>query len=172
MKNIGSIFTYAVLGTIISTLVLSLSLYGLNLWLQLVDLDFIETLLFGALLSPIDAVATISVLTEMNVIPVLYSLVFGESVLNDAVAIALCSALAPYIGKVPEWITLGQIVKDFVVIIFGSVGIGAVVGLVAAFVCALLLYLYHLLAFFHCFMFVSFSFFCSLHNRKGDLICQ
>ena len=135
VKNIGSIFTYAFLGTIISTLVLSLSIYGLNKWLKLVDLDFIESLMFGALLSPIDTVATISVLTEMNVIPVLYSLVFGESVLNDAVAIALCTALSPYVGRIPEWATVGKIVKDFIVIVLGSVGVGAGIGLFTAFVC-------------------------------------
>jgi len=136
VKNIGSIFTYAFLGTIISTIVLSLSIYGLNKWLDLVNLDFIESLMFGALLSPIDTVATISVLTEMNVIPLLYSLVFGESVLNDAVAIALCTALSPYVGKIPEWSTLGKIVKDFTIIVFGSVGVGAGCGFLAAFLAA------------------------------------
>ena len=137
VKNIGSIFTYAVLGTIISTIVLSLSIYYLNKWFDLVDLDFIESLMFGALLSPIDTVATISVLTELNVIPLLYSLVFGESVLNDAVAIALCTALSPYVGKTPEWITLGKITKDFIIIVLGSVGVGAATGFLAAFVCHL-----------------------------------
>ena len=135
MANIGSIFTYAFLGTIVATVVLSLAIYGINLWLGLVRLDFIESLMFGALLSPIDTVATISVLTEMNVIPLLYSLVFGESVLNDAVAIALCTALAPYVGKTPQWSTLGKISKDFAVIVLGSVGIGVLFGYLAAFVC-------------------------------------
>ena len=135
VKNIGSIFTYAFLGTIIATVVLSLAIYGINKWLRLVDLDFIESLMFGALLSPIDTVATISVLTEMNVIPMLYSLVFGESVLNDAVAIALCTALAPYVGKKPQWSTLGKISKDFAIIVLGSVAVGALIGYFAAFVC-------------------------------------
>jgi len=136
VKNIGAISAYAVVGTIISTIVISLCLYGLNMWLKLVELDFIETLMFGALLSPIDTVATISVLTEMNVIPTLYSLVFGESVLNDAVAIALFTALSPYVGKELELATLGKIIGGFFVIVFGSVGIGAAVGFVAAFLAA------------------------------------
>jgi len=136
VKNIGSIFTYAFLGTIISTIVLSLSIYGLNKWFKLVNLDFIEAVMFGALLSPIDTVATISVLTEMNVIPILYSLVFGESVLNDAVAIALFTSLAPYVGKIPEWSTLGKITEDFIIIVLGSVGVGAAIGFLAAFLAA------------------------------------
>jgi len=136
MRNIGSISTYAVFGTIISCIILSMSLYGINLAAHFADLDFIECIMFGALLSATDAVSTIAVLLELNVIPMLYSLVFGESVLNDAVAIALCSALEPYVGRDPQAQTIGFVVRDFIVIVLGSVGIGAAVGLFSAFVAA------------------------------------
>ena len=69
-------------------------------------------------------------------IPLLYSLVFGESVLNDAVAIALCSALEPYVGHAPELSTLGHVARDFVIIVLGSVGVGLALGLLSAFVAA------------------------------------
>ena len=69
-------------------------------------------------------------------VPLLYSLVFGESVLNDAVAIALCSALEPYVGHAPQWSTIGHVARDFVVIVVGSVGVGLGVGLLSAFVAA------------------------------------
>jgi len=136
MRNIGSISTYAVLGTIISCIILSMSLYGINQAAHFADLDFIECIMFGALLSATDAVSTIAVLLELNVIPLLYSLVFGESVLNDAVAIALCSALEPYVGRDPEAATIGGVVKDFLIIVIGSVGIGIAVGLFSAFIAA------------------------------------
>jgi NhaP-type Na+/H+ or K+/H+ antiporter len=47
--------------------------------------------MFGALISSVDPVATLSILGDENIRadPLLYSLVFGESVLNDAVAIVL-----------------------------------------------------------------------------------
>ena len=50
-----------------------------------------EALLFGALISAVDPVATLSIMgsPELNCDLLLYSLVFGESVLNDAVAIVL-----------------------------------------------------------------------------------
>lgn len=48
-----------------------------------------EGLLFGTLLSATDTVATIAVLRQMGVDPQLYALIFGESVLNDAVAVVL-----------------------------------------------------------------------------------
>jgi len=136
MRNLGSIATYAIIGTIVSCLVLSMTLYGINKAAHFADLDFIECIMFGALLSATDAVSTIAVLLELNVIPLLYSLVFGESVLNDAVAIALCSALEPYVGKDPEAKTIGLVVRDFVVIVVGSVGTGLLVGFLSAFIAA------------------------------------
>jgi sodium/hydrogen exchanger 8 len=49
------------------------------------------SLMFGALISSVDPVATLSILGDENIRahPLLYSLVFGESVLNDSVAIVL-----------------------------------------------------------------------------------
>ena len=63
-----------------------------------------EGLLFGTLLSATDTVATIAVLRQMGVDPQLYALIFGESVLNDAVAVVLfqvprracCAHAIPY----------------------------------------------------------------------------
>jgi len=136
MKNLGSIATYAIIGTIVSCIVLSMTLYGINQAHTFADLDFIECIMFGALLSATDAVSTIAVLLELNVIPLLYSLVFGESVLNDAVAIALCSALEPYVGMDPQAKTIGYVVRDFVIIVLGSVGTGLAVGFFSAFVAA------------------------------------
>ena len=171
MRNIGSIATYAIIGTFVSTVVMSMSIYGINKAAHFAPLDFIECIMFGALLSATDTVSTIAVLIvrdipshhltkqwtytrtdqdrrflthpplpfsnqELNVVPLLYSLVFGESVLNDAVAIALCSALEPYVGHAPQWSTIGHVARDFVVIVVGSVGVGLGVGLLSAFVAA------------------------------------
>lgn len=44
-----------------------------------------EAFLFGALLSAIDPVATLLVFKKCKAPPLLFNLVFGESVLNDAV---------------------------------------------------------------------------------------
>ena len=45
----------------------------------------------GALISATDPVATLSVFSELSVPPLLYHIVFGESVLNDAVCLPTCS---------------------------------------------------------------------------------
>lgn len=51
--------------------------------------DIVESFAFGSLISAVDPVATLAIFKALNVDPILYMLVFGESVLNDAVAIVL-----------------------------------------------------------------------------------
>jgi solute carrier family 9 (sodium/hydrogen exchanger), member 8 len=48
-----------------------------------------ESFTFGSLISAVDPVATLAIFNAMNIDPILYMLVFGESILNDAVAIVL-----------------------------------------------------------------------------------
>ena len=57
-----------------------------------------EALLFGALISAVDPVATLSIMgsPELQCNQLLYSLVFGESVLNDAIAIVLFKTFRKY----------------------------------------------------------------------------
>lgn len=44
---------------------------------------------FGSMISAVDPVATLAIFHALNVDPTLNMLVFGESILNDAVAIVL-----------------------------------------------------------------------------------
>ena len=52
-------------------------------------LSVAESFAFGSLISAVDPVATLAIFQAIDTDPVLYMLVFGESVLNDAVAIVL-----------------------------------------------------------------------------------
>ena len=92
-KNIGSIFVYAVIGTCVSTVIVGYGLYSAAT-AGVVPIDSnnaLEALLFGSLISATDPVATLTLLGSTNIgaPQLLYSLVFGEAVLNDAVAIVL-----------------------------------------------------------------------------------
>jgi len=95
-KNINTIMLFAVVGTFISTLVVGLGLYGFMTMKWVPLMNVYECLLFGALISAVDPVGTLAILgkKELNTDPMLYSLIFGEAVLNDAVAIVLYDTIS------------------------------------------------------------------------------
>lgn len=91
--NLGSIATYAVVGTLATCLSFGYLLYFFA-YFHLIPLDSnspLECLLFGAVISATDPVATMSMLNSrhLHADRLFHSLVFGESVLNDAIAIVL-----------------------------------------------------------------------------------
>ena len=66
---------------------------GLSLWgcglagVYGFDLPVLDTFLFSALISAVDPVAVLAVFEQIHVNEVLYIVVFGESLLNDAVTV-------------------------------------------------------------------------------------
>ncbi|KAK1162572.1 sodium/hydrogen exchanger 9-like [Acipenser oxyrinchus oxyrinchus] len=100
--NFGSVLTYAFFGTVISCIVIGAIMFGFvqimsNLGqIEAMDLFFTDCLYFGALMSATDPVTVLAIFTELHVDADLYTLLFGESVLNDAVAIVLSSSIAAY----------------------------------------------------------------------------
>jgi NhaP-type Na+/H+ or K+/H+ antiporter len=97
--------------------------------------DFLTSLEFGFFISAIDPVATISIFRALNVNTYIYTIVFGESTLNDASAIALSNTCK----KLQEQIKLeGEInythaaigaFGQFMMYFFGSLLVGLVAGL-------------------------------------------
>ncbi|KAJ7403792.1 sodium/hydrogen exchanger 6 [Pitangus sulphuratus] len=95
-RNLGSILAYAFLGTAISCLVIGSVVYGCVALMKVTgqlggDFYFTDCLLFGAIVSATDPVTVLAIFHELQVDVELYALLFGESVLNDAVAIVLSS---------------------------------------------------------------------------------
>uniref|UniRef100_A0A7N6F9C8 Sodium/hydrogen exchanger n=1 Tax=Anabas testudineus TaxID=64144 RepID=A0A7N6F9C8_ANATE len=100
-RNIGSILAYAFMGTVISCFVIGLIMYGFVWFMKLVgqldgDFYFTDCLFFGAIISATDPVTVLAIFNELKVDVDLYALLFGESVLNDAVAIVLSSSIVAY----------------------------------------------------------------------------
>ena len=138
-RNIGTIVAYAVLGTLVSTFIVGYLVFVIGKlgWIDIDTSDPIEALLFGALISAVDPVATLSIMgnPELHCDPLLYSLVFGESVLNDAVAIVLFRVFYQYYGK-PEGMTSHQIpaaMLQFTTVSLGSVVVGIGIALLCSF---------------------------------------
>lgn len=56
-------------------------------------LTLVESFAFGSLISAVDPVATLAIFQAIDVDQILYMLVFGESMLNDAVSIVLTTSV-------------------------------------------------------------------------------
>ncbi|KAE9239337.1 hypothetical protein PF002_g10327 [Phytophthora fragariae] len=108
-------------------------------WIAIDSSSPLEALLFGALISAVDPVATLSILgnPELNLDPLLYSLVFGESVLNDAVAIVLFNTFLKFEESQSEFTSgaAASLLVEFVLISLGSVACGIFTGLACSYMC-------------------------------------
>lgn len=83
---------FAILGTTLSSFLIGAIMYGcVKLMPEYLSssFTFLDTLYFGALISPTDPLTILAIFHDLHVDVNLYALVFGESVLNDAVAIVL-----------------------------------------------------------------------------------
>ncbi|KAL2714619.1 sodium/hydrogen exchanger 7 isoform X4 [Vespula squamosa] len=139
-RNLGAILMYALLGTSISAFVIGALMYA---FIQLIphlstSFTFLDTLYFGALISPTDPLTIISIFNDLHVDVNLYALVFGESVLNDAVAIVLSGSIQNYAERYQsgsggfETVAFFQAFGDFVGIFSLSLFIGATMGCITA----------------------------------------
>ncbi|KAJ3193087.1 monovalent cation:H+ antiporter, CPA1 (nhx1), partial [Irineochytrium annulatum] len=99
-RNFGTILTFAFAGTMISTLIIGVLLYLVVLTgLHSMSLTLLDCIVFGAILSSTDPVTILAIFHQMKVDPKLYAIIFGESILNDSVAIVLFATLGQFHGK-------------------------------------------------------------------------
>lgn len=131
-QNIGSIMVFAILGTAISAFVIGAGIYLLGLAQVAYKLSFVESFAFGSLISAVDPVATVAIFHALDVDPVLNMLVFGESILNDAISIVLTTSVleSNNAATTSEAIILG--LNRFCLMFFASAGIGVVFALISA----------------------------------------
>jgi NhaP-type Na+/H+ or K+/H+ antiporter len=117
-----------VLGTGLSALAVGFITFRLGGWLPGPKLPLLESLLFGALMSSIDPVATLSILSSVGVrhTDTLYTLIFGESLLNDGVSIVLFDSLVRHAGDagVVNAATVHATLREFFLVTFGSIIVG------------------------------------------------
>lgn len=153
-QNIGSILVFAIIGTSISAFIIGGGVWILGLADIAYKLSFTESFAFGSLISagklsirllshstnilsfsllPVDPVATLAIFHALNLDPVLNMLVFGESILNDAVAIVLATTALEFshTSNSGSYLFFNGFGRFFVVF-FGSAFIGMAFALIAA----------------------------------------
>lgn len=136
-SNIGVIFFLGILGTLACTVLMTCALYVLSDRVLTVPLSLEESLLFANSLSAVDSIATVSVFTQLGVPSMTFTLVFGESVVNDAAAIVAYDSFKGIIVPGGSGISLVSSITCLAKIAgvcVGSISIGIVCGAACALV--------------------------------------
>ena len=94
--NLSPILLFAFGGTLLSTFVVAAVAFYAGQWGLCYPLSPFASLAFGSLISATDPVAVLATFQQLGVSPEVFSVVFGESVLNDAVAIVLTRTLTSF----------------------------------------------------------------------------
>ncbi|XP_059205693.1 Na(+)/H(+) exchanger beta-like [Centropristis striata] len=135
-ENIGTILVFAVVGTLWNVFFIGGMLYCVCRveGAQLASVDLLSCLLFGSIVSAVDPVAVLAVFEEIHINELLHILVFGESLLNDAVTVVLYHLFEEFSheGTVTVVDALLGVVCFFVVSL-GGVLVGAFYGVLGAF---------------------------------------
>jgi len=132
--NIGTILLYATVGTIFNAIAIGSLLYG-TIGAMSIKYTLMHALLFGSLISAVDPVAVLAVFEEVHVHEVLYILVFGESVLNDAASVVLYHTFEAMANM--SSISIKEVAlacTSFFVVSVGGTLIGVIWGIATSFV--------------------------------------
>lgn len=132
-RNIGTILTFAFAGTFISAVSLGLILW---LWTRIpfdgLTITWVEAISVGATLSATDPVTILAIFNLYKVEPKLYTVIFGESILNDAIAIVLFETAQRYreggVAGNLGIVSLFEAIGIFLLVFFTSLLIGVIVG--------------------------------------------
>lgn len=124
VRHITPITLLAVVGTTVSALIIAGLLYAFVDYSDSSSFNpsWPELVTFGALISATDPVSTLVVFSAQRVDPQLFYLVFGESVLNDAVGIVLFQVCSGFVEKTAGGIVWGM---SDLVLSFGLDAVGS-----------------------------------------------
>ncbi|KAL8047743.1 hypothetical protein ABFX02_07G020400 [Erythranthe guttata] len=131
-RNFSTIILFGALGTLISFIIISLGAIAAfrNLDIGLAIGDYLA---IGAIFAATDSVCTLQVLSQDET-PLLYSLVFGEGVVNDATSVVLFNAVQNFdLSHINTAVAL-KLVGNFFYLFITSTLLGVVTGLLSAYV--------------------------------------
>jgi CPA1 family monovalent cation:H+ antiporter len=126
-KERGSVILFSTLGVLISTFIVGGLMYLLSQFLGF-PLTFIQSLLFGALISPTDPIAVLSILQSANISKSLELKIEGESLFNDGVGVVVFLSILNLAMAGEGMIEWGEIGKLFLVEVLGGLMYGLALG--------------------------------------------
>lgn len=132
-RNFLTITSFGVIGTLISFAIISFGSTLLFLKLDIGYLEIKDYLALGAIFSATDSVCTLQVLNQEET-PLLYSLVFGEGVVNDATSVVLFNAITRFdLSDMNSTVAL-SFAGNFLTLFVLSTLLGVFVGLLCAYI--------------------------------------
>ncbi|VDL60662.1 unnamed protein product [Hymenolepis diminuta] len=128
------IMLFAVVGTVLNFFLIGFGMWGIDKFIGLgnppIGLTMKEYLLFASLIVAVDPVAVLAIFQDIGVDAGLYYMVFGESLLNDAVTVVLYNIMSAFVAT--EDIYTGDIfigIGSFFTVSLGGVLIGLILGI-------------------------------------------
>lgn len=132
-RNLVTILTFAFLGTFIAAIVLGVILF---IWtaigLEGINISLLDAISVGAALSATDPVTILSIFNAYKVDPKLYTIIFGESLLNDAICIVMFETAQKFAGENLKMSSFFKGVGMFLMTFTISLLIGSIVGILTA----------------------------------------
>ncbi|KAI4301834.1 hypothetical protein L6164_035074 [Bauhinia variegata] len=132
-KNFTTILLFGIFGTVISFCLISFGAFVLIRTIGITNLTIKDYLAVGAILSATDSVCTLQVLSQDET-PLLYSIVFGEGVINDATSIVLFNSVQSLDFSSINAITALKLLGTFLYLFCFSTALGIAAGLLSAFI--------------------------------------
>ncbi|KAI5650665.1 hypothetical protein M9H77_36670 [Catharanthus roseus] len=132
-RNFMTIMLFGAVGTLISFVIISLGAISIFQKMDLHPLKIGDYLAIGAIFAATDSVCTLQVLNQDET-PLLYSLVFGEGVVNDATSVVLFNAVQNFdLSHISTGVGF-QLIGNFLYLFISSTILGVVAGLLSAFI--------------------------------------
>ncbi|KAK9052781.1 hypothetical protein SSX86_029419 [Deinandra increscens subsp. villosa] len=132
-RNFMTIVLFGAVGTAISFTIISFGAINIFKRMNVGSLDLGDFLALGAIFSATDSVCTLQVLNQDET-PLLYSLVFGEGVVNDATSVVIFNAVQNFDLSRISTSEAFHLIGNFFYLFFTSTFLGAGAGLLSAYV--------------------------------------
>lgn len=126
-QQLKRITALAVVGVVISTLFIAVSLFYVSHWIA-IELPFIYCLVFGALISPTDPIAVLGILKDANVPKKIETTIVGESLFNDGIGVVIFVALVEMLRSGSTTFDIGHFSLLFLQEAVGGIVFGLILG--------------------------------------------
>ncbi|GAU21404.1 hypothetical protein TSUD_32330 [Trifolium subterraneum] len=131
--NFMTITSFGAIGTLISCVIITFGATQAFKMMDIGPLDIGDYLAIGAIFAATDSVCTLQVLNQDET-PLLYSLVFGEGVVNDATSVVLFNAIQSFdLDRLNPSIAV-HFLGNFFYLFIASTLLGVLTGLLSAYV--------------------------------------